>query len=396
MTELWTDARNPENLQVLPNLKVSNNGNLKRLAHTKTVKAGHEREYKERMMALKPARNGYIIWQNFLIHRLVWVSFHNKPIPLGHVIHHKDNNRINNKLNNLQLMTISENNKTRNKKKGYKNTGYTGYKPPIKLIKNESEIWKQVSWDLKYEVSDTGRVAIIKKNQELRKTLSHGYEQVTLSKKQKWLVHRLIWTVFHGNIEEKYVIDHIDGNRENNNLKNLKKCYQSENISNAIKRGHLNPGSKSLSDRAKLDELLKKGMNNDEIIDLLNFSRSHINKRRRDIGLTQLEFSDAKLKKKALMLLKAGSSIKNTANATGLDVQYVRRLSSKHGYSIPPKRITKNECQSIIHSLNNDHELTFKQIADKYSVSKPTVIAINKKEKIRTERRGKRLVKPGT
>jgi hypothetical protein len=51
-----------------------------------------------------------------LIHHLVWRKKHGK-ITKGMVIHHKDGNRMNYKLSNLQLMTRSEHcNLHRNKK----------------------------------------------------------------------------------------------------------------------------------------------------------------------------------------------------------------------------------------------------------------------------------------
>ena len=44
----------------------------------------------------------------YRLHRLVWETFVG-PIPKGLVIHHKDHNKSNNKLSNLQLVTSSQN-----------------------------------------------------------------------------------------------------------------------------------------------------------------------------------------------------------------------------------------------------------------------------------------------
>lgn len=41
------------------------------------------------------------------MHRAVWI-YHNGEIPHGHVVHHKDENRANNEINNLDLMLSSE------------------------------------------------------------------------------------------------------------------------------------------------------------------------------------------------------------------------------------------------------------------------------------------------
>lgn len=42
-----------------------------------------------------------------VIHRYVWTKY-NGPIPQGFVIHHIDGNKLNNKLDNLQMMTAKE------------------------------------------------------------------------------------------------------------------------------------------------------------------------------------------------------------------------------------------------------------------------------------------------
>ena len=56
-------------------------------------------------------KQGY--WQSKehgFMHRVVWSTSYGK-IPAGHVIHHKDHDRSNNRLCNLELMTTSEHSK---------------------------------------------------------------------------------------------------------------------------------------------------------------------------------------------------------------------------------------------------------------------------------------------
>lgn len=50
--------------------------------------------------------------------------------------------------------------------------------------------------------------------------------------KKYYRVHRLVYKTFVGDIPENMVIDHIDGNRNNNNVSNLRCVTQSENVCN--------------------------------------------------------------------------------------------------------------------------------------------------------------------
>ena len=57
------------------------------------------------------SKDGYkIVWKgarHYMAHRLVWETA-NGPIPRGHVIHHKDGNKLNNSLDNLECTTQLE------------------------------------------------------------------------------------------------------------------------------------------------------------------------------------------------------------------------------------------------------------------------------------------------
>lgn len=63
---------------------------------------------------------------------------------------------------------------------------------------------------------------------------------VCLSKNGKTkncLLHRLIAEAFIPNLEKKLTVNHKDGNKKNNNVKNLEWASYSENIIHAIKTG---------------------------------------------------------------------------------------------------------------------------------------------------------------
>lgn len=54
-------------------------------------------------------------------------------------------------------------------------------------------------------------------------------------KGDSYFVHRVIWILFNHNISEDLVIDHIDGDRLNNNISNLRLIRQEINVKNAKK-----------------------------------------------------------------------------------------------------------------------------------------------------------------
>lgn len=88
----------------------------------------------------------------------------------------------------------------------------------------------------------------LRKGKILKQTInSKGYSCVTikyLDGSQKVItVHQLIAKTFIPNPDNKPQINHIDGNKQNNNINNLEWCTAKENIIHAYKTG-LNKGSK--------------------------------------------------------------------------------------------------------------------------------------------------------
>ena len=68
-----------------------------------------------------------------------------------------------------------------------------------------------------------------------------GYLEVLLSnnsKRKYYRIHRLIWETFYGDIPMDLTVDHIDGNKTNNNIENLRLLTREENarIANSNKQ----------------------------------------------------------------------------------------------------------------------------------------------------------------
>ena len=107
----------------------------------------------------------------------------------------------------------------------------------------EGEIWKDVKgYEGFYKVSNLGRVKSIARNGTAGGLMSlninrSGYIYVGLRKSnvQKYqLVHRLVGLAFIPLVDGKEMINHIDGNKSNNNLKNLEWVNNSENRKHAF------------------------------------------------------------------------------------------------------------------------------------------------------------------
>ena len=89
------------------------------------------------------------------------------------------------------------------------------------------EIWKPILELPGYSVSNKGRVRKDDTGQIMALSKNSGYCRITISKH----VHRLVAKAFLENPkdETKCWVDHIDGNRSNNNVENLRWVTPSEN-----------------------------------------------------------------------------------------------------------------------------------------------------------------------
>ena len=101
------------------------------------------------------------------------------------------------------------------------------------------EIWKDIQgYEGLYQVSNLGRVINFKSKKIKCFSLVKGYCLVLLSKNGKTSmkrVHRLVAESFINNNNLKEEVNHIDGNKLNNNVENLEWCNHSENMLHSYK-----------------------------------------------------------------------------------------------------------------------------------------------------------------
>ena len=114
----------------------------------------------------------------------------------------------------------------------------------------QTEVWKQYL-DTQYEVSNLGNV----RNKNTKAVLSqedtgNGYLCVGLQMDKgvykKTRVHRMVAMAFleFQRTEERNEVDHINGNKSDNSVDNLRWCTHKENMNNPVTRRKIRRGVK--------------------------------------------------------------------------------------------------------------------------------------------------------
>lgn len=107
-------------------------------------------------------------------------------------------------------------------------------------------IWKQTQYK-NYEVSNAGVVRNINKKNPLEpKPGTNGYKKVCIAmgKGQKGVtkeVHRIVAETFKPNTVPGLVVDHIDGDKQNNHIDNLQWVTQKQNMQKATRKSTNEP-----------------------------------------------------------------------------------------------------------------------------------------------------------
>ena len=166
--------------------------------------------------------------KTFMVHRLVAETFLPNPNNLP-VVHHIDNNPINNNINNLKWVSVKENGQPENQK----SRTYIDKK----VIDYFSTNWKDIPEYENYQACKEGFIYNKKTKRVLQGSLRNGYKRVTIDGKLH-SVHILVYETFVEKIPKGFVIDHINGIRDDNRIENLRCVSQSENMKNAHRNGH--------------------------------------------------------------------------------------------------------------------------------------------------------------
>ena len=142
--------------------------------------------------------------------------------------------------------------------------------------KNDKYIY-QLLENPRFEISKDGQITHDGNKQKYRIN-KDGYPYYRITREDRkidLLIHRLVWAK-HGSepLKEGYVINHKDGNKENNNIENLEQISQKENNDHMYAIGLRQPTkghvvySQEFADKIRDDH--KNGLSYNDIISKYN------------------------------------------------------------------------------------------------------------------------------
>lgn len=255
--EEWRDISGYKRYQI------SSYGRVKRLARTVTARDGSTRHLGELIMRQAVNNDGRLMvmlrsddgkYKSFQVHRLVANAFIENECNFEQV-DHINGIRTDNRVTNLRWCDRIENARHRVEFGNKRRLSDICVDESQVIDEIEGEEWCDViGTDGAYQISNAGRVRSVDRFVNAAKgskrmvrgriikphTLKSGYVVVHMSKRTAY-IHRLVAQAFIPNPDSLPCVDHIDGNKGNNRVENLRWCTNKENTIYAIENGLFNP-----------------------------------------------------------------------------------------------------------------------------------------------------------
>ena len=125
--------------------------------------------------------------------------------------------------------------------------------------------YRELSEELNYDPA-TGRFTWKKE----AGTISNGYRLLRVNQKNMW-AHRVAWLMATGEDPEGLVIDHVNGDRLDNRIENLRTATYSQNAANAKRHSRNRSGLKGAS------EVVKRGKRTGKWQSSITYQRRQMN-----------------------------------------------------------------------------------------------------------------------
>ena len=170
--------------------------------------------------------------KKYQAHRFIWEAVNQQIIPDGMEINHINNDKQDNSINNLELVTRQQN-------MIYKGNECKGMKyKSTQNVEIKCDVFYYHPVYTNYGANKFGQI-FNKKTKRCSIGCIHtsGYMATRLSQIglpcKQYFIHRLVFECIKGEIPDGMQINHIDSNRQNNLIENLELMTRSENAKHA-------------------------------------------------------------------------------------------------------------------------------------------------------------------